>query len=78
MKGGDLVNEIRRLRKQRGYTIRQLGIASGVHYVSICKYETGKAVPSIRNITRLADALGVTVNDLIGSYTAPTGDEKTA
>lgn len=60
------MKSLRWLRKKRGFTIRGLALKSGVHYVSICRYETGKAEPSVRNLTRLAAALGCTVDDLIG------------
>lgn len=45
--------------------MRKLAEASGVHYVSICKYETGKTVPSVRSLVRIASALGCSVEDLL-------------
>lgn len=75
--GGDIVNAIRWIRKSRGYTIRGLSMKSGVHYVSICRYETGKAEPSVRNLTRLADALGCKVDDLL-AHRNDTTTERTA
>lgn len=58
-------NNIRYWRKKRGYTMRKLAEASGVHHVSICKYETGKTVPSVRSLVRIASALGCSVEDLL-------------
>lgn len=62
------VNEITKLRKVRkalGLTQRRLAILSGVDRVSIARYETGRVSPNIRNLTKLADALGVPVDELV-------------
>ena len=46
-------------------TQRKLSIKSGVHRVSIARYETGKVSPNIRVLERLANALGVPIDDLV-------------
>lgn len=54
--------------------MRQLQELTGIHHVSICRYETGKVTPSVKNLLRLAIALECTIGDLIGQ---PKG-ERTA
>lgn len=66
------MNKIRYYRKKCGYSIRRLSELTGVHYVSICRYELGKTVPSIRNLIRLSEALGCSVSDLIETNGAKT------
>jgi transcriptional regulator with XRE-family HTH domain len=46
-------------------TQEQLAAVSGVHRVSIARIETGKISPKAETLMRLAQALGVTVDDLI-------------
>lgn len=53
------------IRKQKGMTQATLSAFSGVNRVSIAKYETNKAEPSLETAVKLADALGVTVDELI-------------
>lgn len=45
--------------------MRALQEKTGIHWVSICRYERGKTIPSTKNLIRLAAALGCTVEDLI-------------
>ena len=55
------------LRKVRGLSQGELAKASGIHRVTIAKYESmdmGKNA-SLKNAAKLADALGCTVDDLI-------------
>ncbi len=58
--------QLRRLRTERGLSVRKLGEKAGVHYVSIVKMETGKLDPRLSTLLRVAGALGVTVSELIG------------
>lgn len=64
-KGVIHISEIARVRKDRGYSQAHLAKLSGVHRVSIARYETGKASPNLRTIEKLANALKVKVDDLI-------------
>lgn len=59
------ISEIARIRKDRGISQERLAKLSGVHRVSIARYETGKASPNLRTIEKLASALKVKVDDLI-------------
>lgn len=59
------MNNLREIRRAHGMTQEALSAFSGVNRVSIAKYETGKSAPSLETAKRLADALGVTVDELI-------------
>lgn len=60
-----MVAKLREIRKAKGMTQEQLAKASGIHRITISKYEAGKVDPKTENAERLAAALGVTVDDLI-------------
>jgi mRNA interferase RelE/StbE len=46
-------------------TQEELAKASGVHRVTIARIETGEVSPMAETLKRLADALGVLVDDLM-------------
>lgn len=54
------------VRKDCGLTQDQLARISGVHRTSIARYETGRNSMSEKNLIRLARALEVPVDALIG------------
>lgn len=56
---------IKRLREARGMTQFELSEASGIHRVTIARYEIGDIGISLENAAKIAVALGCTVNDLI-------------
>ena len=60
------MKNLREIRKQKGMTQTALSKFSGVNRVCIAKYETGKNEPSLKTSEKLAAALGVTVDELIG------------
>ena len=51
--------KIKYFRKRIGITQAKLAELSGIHPVSIRKYEINKMVPQAAQIDRLAEALGV-------------------
>ena len=57
------MEEIRRIRKERGLTQRGLAAASGVDQATISMAESGKRRPHLETLDSLADALGVEVGD---------------
>lgn len=60
------MKKLREIRKLKGMTQATLSAFTGVNRVSIAKYETGKTEPSLKTAEKLALALGVTVDELIG------------
>lgn len=56
------------LRRRRKLTQAQLGAASGVHWTTIARIETGRrATPSLATVESLAVALGVSAARLIAT-----------
>ena len=55
---------IRRLRKARGLTLKELGDMIGVSESYIRAYESGRRNPKPASLQTLADALGVNVEVL--------------
>lgn len=62
--------KIKYFRKQRGITQAQLAEISGIHPVSIRKYETNKMQPQTAQIERIASALGVNASAIDGMNSA--------
>ena len=58
---------IRRIRKERGLTLKQLGDAVGVSEAYIRAYETGRRNPKLKSLEGLAKALRVNVEALTGA-----------
>ena len=63
---GGVCLRIRELREQKGLSQVQLAELSHVHRVSISMYETGRKKPNIDSLKRLAKALDVSTDDLLG------------
>jgi transcriptional regulator with XRE-family HTH domain len=56
---------LRRLRRERALSLRELGIRSGVAFDAINKLELGKRSAQPRTIRKLAEALGVDPRELM-------------
>ena len=64
-KGVNKITGLVQARQAQGMTQEQLAKASGVHRVTIARIETGEVSPKAETLKRLADALGVLVDDLM-------------
>lgn len=62
--------KIKYCRQQLGITQTQLAELTGIHPVSIRKYETNKMQPLAPQLEKLSDALGISYNALCGSANA--------
>ncbi len=56
---------IRRLRQEKGLSIRKLARKSGLHWTTIWKAEKGGRIPSLVTLHKLAKALRVPLTDLL-------------
>ena len=65
-----MLDKLVSIRKRKGMTQEALSRASGIHRVTIAKYETGTSSPRLSNLEKLAEALGVTVSELLGEEKA--------
>ncbi|ARA80851.1 helix-turn-helix domain-containing protein [Pseudomonas ficuserectae] len=64
------------LRAEKGLTQRELGAAAGVAWSMISKYESGKSAPRLKVLMKLADALGVSADELKGALSKQTNKLK--
>lgn len=64
-KGADKIVKLAQVRKAKGMTQAQLSAVSGVHRVTIARYECGMCSPNLATIERLADALGVPIDEIV-------------
>lgn len=56
---------LRRMRKKRGFTQKDLSMATGTNVVTISLYENNKALPSLEKVYEFSDALDCRVIDLL-------------
>ena len=64
------MQKIRDIRLQKGMTQQELADKLGVNQCTVSDYETGQLDLTLPKLVRIADALGVTIYDLIGQETA--------
>lgn len=58
---------IRQEREARGWSLGELARRTGIHPPNLSRLESGKHVPSLETLERVADALGVRVATLIAA-----------
>lgn len=68
-------DKIREIRISRGYNQEQLAELASLNRVTIAKYEAGKVEPGAQALSRIADALEVTVDQLLGREPQPTNND---
>ena len=69
-----LARRLRYLRAQVGITQEELAARAGVDRARLSKMETGKSLPCLATLARLADSLGVGLADLVRAAPDPTRD----
>jgi transcriptional regulator with XRE-family HTH domain len=62
----NISSKIKELRELRRFTQADLGERAGMGAASISHFETGQRTPSLDSLVRLADALDVTADVLLG------------
>ena len=62
----DTGERIRQLRMAAGLSQEQLAELSSLNRVTIAKYESGRVEPGAQALSRIADALGVSADALLG------------
>lgn len=61
------MENLRRIREERGLSQRALADRAGVVKSTIYEAEAGRHIPRIQTLEKLADALGVSIVDLLPS-----------
>jgi transcriptional regulator with XRE-family HTH domain len=62
----DIGNRLKRLRKNKKFSLRALGKAAHVSHSFIADIEAGRSKPSLDTLMALARALGVSISDITG------------
>jgi transcriptional regulator with XRE-family HTH domain len=63
----DLAGNLKRIRKAHGWTQQKLAEEAKISYGIVTKIEQGSSKePTIGSLVKLADALSVTLDDLVG------------
>lgn len=63
----DIKEQIRSARKKANLTQRELSEKAGMAIVTIQQYESGKRQPRVSQLTKIAAALGVGIDELLGN-----------
>lgn len=62
-----LNKRLKELRKKAGWSQQKLAEKAGLSYNTITKIEQGVAImPTIQTIVKIADALGISLDELMG------------
>lgn len=64
-RGFGVSDRLRAARERRGLTLRALGEVIGISAAQLSNFETGKTAPDVRELARLAEALGAVIADLV-------------
>lgn len=68
-------NKIKEVRRNAGYTQKELADKSGLSIASIQGYEQGKYNPKLATVRKLAEALEVTISDLVEDWSLFSAEE---
>jgi len=62
----DFAKNLKKFRKEKGYSQQKLADALHYGYTAIANYESGRNEPSIDDLIRIARTLNVGVGELVG------------
>lgn len=71
----DIGERIRNRRKMLGMNQDELAELASLNRVTVAKYETGKFEPGAQALLRIADALEISVDELLGRTTTEQQEE---
>ena len=66
---------VKELRIKKGLSQQELGNTIGVTKVSVCGYESGSRIPNLEKLAKLADALGISTDYLLGREIVVNNEE---
>lgn len=55
---------IRRMREERGFSLRGFADRTGAHFTNLSRVENGMRRPRPQTLKKIADALGVPITDI--------------
>lgn len=62
-----MASRLQALRTSRNITQERLAMLTGIHRVTIARYEGERVKPSLENAAKIANALGVSIEELMYS-----------
>lgn len=65
MKGGDQVNNIKKLREEGGYSQQSLADKVGVHKNTVINWETGETDMKSADLVKLSNVLDCSIEDIL-------------
>ncbi|MDY2656417.1 MAG: helix-turn-helix transcriptional regulator [Candidatus Limiplasma sp.] len=65
------MEKIKELRLNKGWSQEELAKKSGVGRISIIRYENNERIPQVDVASRIANALGCTIDELLGETIDP-------
>ena len=65
MKEIKFAENLERIKKERNITDKIIGDSADIASCSICAYRKGNQLPNIYNVCRLAEGLGITLDELV-------------
>lgn len=60
-----MINNLKKLRKSRGYTQISLQMKTGIEQALLSKYENGERIPTTEALIRLADFYNVSIDYIL-------------
>lgn len=70
-----LSENLKVLRKQKGFSQEELAVRVNVVRQTVSKWEKGLSVPDAGTVIKLAEVLGVSVNELLGEAVKDIGEK---
>lgn len=64
---------IKKARVERGYSRIRLADKAQITFQTLCKWEKGETYPNIFNLIPVADALNISLDELVGRTVASNG-----
>ena len=61
----NFAENIRKLRRENGFTQEQLAEKVGVSFQTVSRWETGRGMPAVDSLEPLAEVLGLSVSELL-------------
>ena len=63
--GDDMINRLKELRKNRGYTQISLQMQTGIEQALLSKFENGERIPPTETLLRLAEFYNVSIDYIL-------------
>ena len=63
----NFANNLVEILHMKGITKRELAKKTGITEQSICRYANGKRIPKVTEVITIADTLGISINELLGT-----------